>query len=94
MCGSSSSAQQHPYLKPKELEQEANNLLEESTRIMFQSKYCLPLYINTILFNFLTIDPFVFFYLLEYPNWWPQSWFHWAHWSAFDLVYHRSSWSH
>ncbi|WAQ81727.1 hypothetical protein PtA15_2A38 [Puccinia triticina] len=38
MCGSSSSAQQHPYLKPKELEQEANNLLEESTRIMFQSK--------------------------------------------------------
>ncbi|KAH9461781.1 hypothetical protein MJO29_003508 [Puccinia striiformis f. sp. tritici] len=37
MCGSSST-QQHPYLKPKELEQEANNLLEESTRIMFQSK--------------------------------------------------------
>ncbi|KAI8450422.1 Symplekin tight junction protein C terminal-domain-containing protein [Phakopsora pachyrhizi] len=38
MCGSSSSSQQHPYLKPKELEQEANNLLEESIRSLFQTK--------------------------------------------------------
>ncbi|MBW0483606.1 hypothetical protein O181_023321 [Austropuccinia psidii MF-1] len=47
------SSNHHPYLKPKELEQEANNLLEESIKLLFQSK--TPELVSAIIFSLGTL---------------------------------------